>query len=156
MSISRYFKPAHISANFIAPLVGYTSSAAIIFQAVNSTGASDAMVTSWFWALGLGMGLSTMGLSLFFKQPILTAWSTPGTAILAGVSMAEAIGAFILCSLLITLVGLSGWFDRIMAVLPQSIGATMLAGVLLPFAMHMMLSLESQMALVLCMILSFL
>lgn len=159
MNIRRYFRPAHISAGFIAPLVGYTSSAAIIFQAVNSTGASDAMVTSWFWALGIGMGFSTMGLSLFFKQPILTAWSTPGAAILvtslAGVSMAEAVGAFVLCSLLITLVGLSGWFDRIMTVLPQSIGAAMLAGVLLPFAMHMVLSLESQLTLVLIMMVSF-
>jgi benzoate membrane transport protein len=69
--LNRYFNPAHISAGFIAPLVGYTSSAAIIFQAVNSTGASDAIVTSWFWALGVGMGLSTIGLSLFYKQPIL-------------------------------------------------------------------------------------
>jgi benzoate membrane transport protein len=160
MAISRYFIPAHMSAGFIAPLVGYTSSAAIIFQAANSTGASDAMVTSWFWALGLGMGLSTIGLSLFFKQPILTAWSTPGAAILvtslAGVPMAEAIGAFLLCSVLLTLVGLSGWFDRLMLLLPQSIAAAMLAGVLLPFAMHMIMSLESQLALALTMIMTFL
>ena len=159
MSVGRFFVPAHISAGFIAPLVGYTSSAAIIFQAANSTGANDAMVTSWFWALGLGMGLSTIGLSLFFKQPILTAWSTPGAAILvtslAGVPMAEAIGAFLLCSVLLTLVGLSGWFDRLMAFMPQSIAAAMLAGVLLPFAMHMIMSLESQLALVLTMIMTF-
>lgn len=159
MSLGRFFVPAHISAGFIAPLVGYTSSAAIIFQAANSTGANDAMITSWFWALGLGMGLSTIGLSLFFKQPILTAWSTPGAAILvtslAGVPMAEAIGAFLLCSVLLTLVGLSGWFDRLMAFMPQSIAAAMLAGVLLPFAMHMIMSLESQLVLVLMMIMTF-
>ena len=159
MSVGHFFVPAHISAGFIAPLVGYTSSAAIIFQAANSTGANDAMITSWFWALGLGMGLSTIGLSLFFKQPILTAWSTPGAAILvtslAGVPLAEAIGAFLLCSVLLTLVGLSGWFDRLMAFMPQSIAAAMLAGVLLPFAMHMIMSLESQLALVLTMIMTF-
>ena len=157
--LNRYFNPAHISAGFIAPLVGYTSSAAIIFQAVNSTGASDAIVTSWFWALGVGMGLSTIGLSLFYKQPILTAWSTPGAAILvtslAGVPLAEAIGAFIVCSVLITLLGLSGWFDRIMSYLPQSIAAAMLAGVLLPFAIHMIMSLETQFALVLTMMVAF-
>ena len=159
MSLGRFFVPAHISAGFIAPLVGYTSSAAIIFQAANSTGANDAMITSWFWALGLGMGLSTIGLSLFFKQPILTAWSTPGAAILvtslAGVPMAEAIGAFLLCSVLLTLVGLSGWFDRLIAFMPQSIAAAMLAGVLLPFAMHMIMSLESQLVLVFTMIMTF-
>jgi len=159
MSVQRYFNPAHMSAGFIAPLVGYTSSAAIIFQAAHSVGASDALISSWFWALGIGMGLSTLGLSLFYKQPILTAWSTPGAAILvtslAGVPMNEAIGAFILCSVLITLVGLSGWFDRLMAYLPKSIAAAMLAGVLLPFAMNMLLSLQSELGLVLAMILAF-
>ena len=159
MELSRWFNPAHISAGFIAPLVGYTSSAAIIFQAANSAGADDSMVTSWFWALGVGMGLSTLGLSWFYKQPILTAWSTPGAAILvtslAGVPLAEAVGAFILCSVLITLVGISGWFDRIMAYLPQSIAAAMLAGVLMPFAIHMIMSLETQLTLVLSMMLAF-
>jgi len=159
VALQRLFNPAHISAGFIAPLVGYTSSAAIIFQAAHSVGATDAQISSWFWALGIGMGLSTLGLSWFYKQPILTAWSTPGAAILvtslSGVSMAEAIGAFVLCSILITLVGLSGWFDRLMSYLPKSIAAAMLAGVLLPFAMHMLLSLESDMALVLGMILSY-
>jgi benzoate membrane transport protein len=159
MSVQRYFNPAHMSAGFIAPLVGYTSSAAIIFQAAHSVGASDALISSWFWALGIGMGFSTLGLSLFYKQPILTAWSTPGAAILvtslAGVPMNEAIGAFILCSGLITLVGLSGWFDRLMGYLPKSIAAAMLAGVLLPFAMNMLLSLQSELGLVLAMILAF-
>jgi len=159
MRVQRYFNPAHMSAGFIAPLVGYTSSAAIIFQAAHSVGASDALISSWFWALGIGMGFSTLGLSLFYKQPILTAWSTPGAAILvtslAGVPMNEAIGAFILCSVLITLVGLSGWFDRLMGYLPKSIAAAMLAGVLLPFAMNMLLSLQSELGLVLAMILAF-
>lgn len=118
------------------------------------------MVTSWFWALGLGMGLSTIGLSWFYKQPILTAWSTPGAAILvtslAGVPLAEATGAFVLCSILITLVGLSGWFDRLMSLIPQSIAGAMLAGVLIPFAIHMIMSLETELALVLSMMVAFL
>ena len=159
MGINHWFKPAHISAGFIAPLVGYTSSAAIIFQAANSAGADDAMVTSWFWALGVGMGLSTLGLSWFYKQPILTAWSTPGAAILvtslAGVPFAEAIGAFVACSVLITLVGITGWFDRIMSYLPKSIAAAMLAGILMPFAIHMILSLQTQLTLVLLMMVAF-
>ena len=159
MSIQRFFNLSYISAGFIAPLVGYTSSAAIVFQAAHSVGATDAQISSWFWALGVGMGLSTLGLSWFYKQPILTAWSTPGAAILvtslAGVSMGEAIGAFVTCSILITLVGISGWFDRIMSYLPKSIAAAMLAGVLLPFAMNMLLALELEMGLVLSMMLSF-
>ncbi len=160
MGAIRWFNPAHISAGFIAPLIGYTSSAAIIFQAANSAGANDAMVTSWFWALGIGMGVSTLALSWFYKQPILTAWSTPGAAILvtslAGVPFAEAIGAFVVCSVLIILVGITGWFDRVMSFLPKSIAAAMLAGVLMPFTVHMILSLESQLTLVLLMMVTFL
>ena len=55
------------------------------------------------------MGLTTLGLSLRYRMPILTAWSTPGAALLItslnGASMSEAIGAFLLSSLLITLCG---------------------------------------------------
>ena len=159
MSINHWFNPAHISAGFIASLVGYTSSAAIIFQTANSAGVNDAMVTSWFWALGVGMGLSTLGLSWFYKQPILTAWSTLGATILvtilAGVPFAEAIGAFVACSVLITLVGITGWFDRIMSYLPKSIAAAMLAGILMPFAIHMILSSQTQLTLVLLMMVAF-
>ncbi len=87
-----------ISAGFIAVLVGYTGSAAIIFQAAISAGADEAIITSWMCVLGIAMGLTSIGLSLYYRAPILTAWSTPGAAILVtslgGFSMAEAIGAF--------------------------------------------------------------
>jgi benzoate membrane transport protein len=57
-------------------------------------------------ALGLGMGLTSIALSLRFRVPVLTAWSTPGAAMLitsaAGVSMPEAIGAFLVSAALIT------------------------------------------------------
>ncbi|MEM6986127.1 MAG: benzoate/H(+) symporter BenE family transporter, partial [Pseudomonadota bacterium] len=126
------FHLSHIAAGFIAVLVGYTGSAAIIFQAANTLGADNALVASWFWALGLGMGLSCITLSLYFRQPILTAWSTPGAALLvtslAGVSIEEAVGAFFLCSALITLTGLTGIFDRLMRLLPPGLAAAMLAG----------------------------
>ena len=72
-----WFAPAPISAGFIAVLVGYTSSAAIVFQAAHAAGASAAQIASWLLVLGLGMGLTCIGLSLYFRSPILTAWSTP-------------------------------------------------------------------------------
>jgi benzoate membrane transport protein len=100
---------SHLSAGFIAVLVGYTSSAAIVFQAAHAAGATPAEISSWLWALGLGMGLTCIGLSLYFKEPILTAWSTPGAALLitglAGLSMSEAIGIFLFnscCALALT------------------------------------------------------
>ena len=100
-----------IVAGFVTVLVGFTSSAVIVFQAASALHASAAEVASWMWALGLGMGVTCIGLSLRYRMPVVTAWSTPGAAMLitsaAGVSMPQAIGAFLVCAALITLAGFS-------------------------------------------------
>lgn len=128
---------AHVSAGLIAVLVGYTSSAAIVFQAAHSAGATPPQIASWLWALGLGMGVTCIGLSLRYRTPVLTAWSTPGAALLAtsltGVPMNEAIGAFLFASALMTAVGISGAFDRLARLVPKALAAAMLAGILLRF-----------------------
>lgn len=146
------FHLSHIAAGFIAVLVGYTGSAAIIFQAANTLGADSALVASWFWALGVGMGLSCITLSLVYRQPILTAWSTPGAALLvtslAGVSIEEAVGAFLLCSALLTLTGLTGVFDRLVRLLPPGLAPAMLAGVLFQFGTEAMAAFGSNAAIV--------
>lgn len=151
---------AHISAGFMVVLVGYSSSAAIVFQAAQAAGASPEEVTSWLWALGVGMGLSSLGLSLLLKKPVLTAWSTPGAALLVtslnGLSQAEAIGAFLICSLLITLCGVTGWFDRLMRWIPAPLASAMLSGVLLSFGMGVFVAMEQQFILAGGMLLGFL
>ncbi|MBP6018726.1 MAG: benzoate/H(+) symporter BenE family transporter [Burkholderiaceae bacterium] len=158
-SIKNHLKISHISAGFIAVLVGYSSSVAIIFQAANAAGATPAELGSWMWALGIGMGISCIGLSLAYKEPILTAWSTPGAALLvtslSGLSMGQAIGAFLFCSLLITLSGITGWFQRIMQFMPRSIAAAMLAGILVRFGMDVFSAMESQLGMVLLMFATF-
>ncbi|WP_286240041.1 benzoate/H(+) symporter BenE family transporter [Neptuniibacter halophilus] len=145
---SGLFNLSHLSAGFVAVLVGYTSSAVIIFQAAAAAGASAEEISSWLWALGIGMGLTSAGLSLYFRTPILTAWSTPGAALLvtglSGVSLAEAIGIFIFSSALIALCGAAGWFDRLMRHVPASLAGAMLAGVLLPFGMALFTSMQTQ------------
>ena len=151
---------SHISAGFVAVLVGYTSSAVIIFQAAAAAGADVAQISSWLWALGIGMGLTSMGLSFFYKTPILTAWSTPGAALLvtglSGVSINEAIGIFIACSGLITLCGVTGLFQKIMLHVPKSLASAMLAGVLLQFGMNTFVALSSQLLMVGAMLVTFL
>ncbi len=127
-----------VMAGFVAVLVGYTSSVVIIFAAAQALGASAAQTASWMLALGIGMGLTTLGLSLWTRQPVLTAWSTPGAALLAGtsgVAMADAIGAFVLCGALILLAGVTRGFERAMDRIPQAIAAALLAGVLARFAL---------------------
>ncbi|GDY24662.1 benzoate transporter [Agarivorans sp. Toyoura001] len=151
-----WFVASRVSAGFIVVLVGYTSSAVIVFQAAAAAGASEQQISSWLWALGVGMGLSSIGLSWYSKKPILTAWSTPGAALLVtslqGLSINEAIGAFLFSSLLITLSGLSGFIDKLIRWIPQSLASAMLAGVLLQFSLQLFSALESQLILVVAMI----
>ncbi|WP_279496987.1 benzoate/H(+) symporter BenE family transporter [Aeromonas veronii] len=135
------FALPHLVAGFIAVMVGYTSSVILIIQAATAAGADTAQVASWLWTLGIGMGVSCIGLSLYYRIPILTAWSTPGAALLittlGNFTLAEAIGAFLISSLLITLCGISGWFDRLMKHIPAPLAAAMLAGVLLKFGLDL-------------------
>ncbi|MCF5893490.1 benzoate/H(+) symporter BenE family transporter [Aeromonas veronii] len=135
------FALPHLVAGFIAVMVGYTSSVILIIQAATAAGADTAQVASWLWTLGIGMGVSCIGLSLYYRIPILTAWSTPGAALLittlGNFTLAEAIGAFVISSLLITLCGISGWFDRLMKHIPAPLAASMLAGVLLRFGLDL-------------------
>ena len=156
----RWLSLSHLSAGFIAVLVGYTSSAAIVFQAAAAAGATPAEISSWLWALGIGMGATCIGLSLYFKSPVLTAWSTPGAALLitglAGLPMSEAIGIFLFNSLLITIAGFSGWFERLMRHVPKTLAAAMLAGVLLRFGLDVFVVLPTQGLLVGLMVVSYL
>ena len=149
-----------VVAGFVAVLVGFTSSVVIVFQAAEALGATPAQTTSWLWALGLGIGLTSAGLSLWFRQPVLTAWSTPGAALLVtagvGVPMDQALGAFVVCAALITLAGASGWFARMMDRIPQPLAAALLAGVLVRFAFDAFLALRSAPLLVTAMALAYL
>ncbi|WP_336665836.1 benzoate/H(+) symporter BenE family transporter [Enterobacter mori] len=139
MRLSTYLFPA-VLAGFVAVLVGYASSAAIIWQAAAAAGANAHQIAGWMTALGIGMGLSTLALSWWYKAPVLTAWSTPGAALLAtslnGVTVAETIGIFIFANALILLCGLTGLFARLMKLIPHSLAAAMLAGVLLRFGLQ--------------------
>lgn len=156
----RFFSPSYISAGFVAVLVGYAGAGAIVFQAANAAGATPDQISSWLWAVGIGMGVSSIGLTLFYRQPILIAWSTPGAALLAtslpGVPMGDAIGAFIFSSLLLTLCGVTGLFQKIMAFVPQSLASALLAAVLLRFGLDAFVALEEDVVMVGAMVAVFL
>jgi benzoate membrane transport protein len=149
-----------VVAGFVAVLVGFTSSVVIVFQAADALGATPAQTVSWVWALGLGMGLTSLGLSLHYRQPVLTAWSTPGAALLVtagvGVGMDQAVGAFIVCALLIIAAGASGLFARLMNRIPQALAAALLAGVLARFAFDAFTALQSEFSLVALMLVAYL
>jgi benzoate membrane transport protein len=149
----RFFKDLSLSAviaGFVTVLVGFTSSAIIVVQGARAVGATPAQIASWMWALGIGMALTSILLSLRYRVPVVTAWSTPGAAMLitgaAGVSIGEATGAFLVSAALITVCGFSGWFERAINRIPVSIASGMLAGVLLRFGLDVFVAMKSQFA----------
>jgi benzoate membrane transport protein len=150
------------TAGFVAVLVGFTSSVAIVFQAAQAFGATPEQITSWMWALGLGMGLCSAIPSLILKQPVMVAWSTPGAAVLAsaglagGFSMAQAVGAFMVCAVLIVLAGATGWFERVMNRIPVAIASALLAGVLARFGLQAFAAAHDALLLVVLMLLTYL
>lgn len=160
MPILKDFSISTLVAGFVTVLVGFTSSGVLIFQAAQSLGASPAEIASWIWALGLGMGLTTLGLSLYYRMPIVTAWSTTGAALLigssSGLSLAEAVGGFIISAVLMILTGFSGVFERTMRKIPISLASAMLAGVLLQFGMNVFVAMQTQLAMVLGMFILYL
>lgn len=141
-----------VLSGFVAVLVGYASSAAIIWQAALAAGATTGQIAGWMTALGLAMGVSTLALTLWYRAPVLTAWSTPGAALLVtglqGVSIQDAIGVFIVANALIVLCGITGLFARLMKIIPHSLASAMLAGILLRFGLQAFNSLNRE--LILC------
>ena len=151
MSLLKDLSVSAIVAGFVTVLVGFTSSAVIVFQGASAAGAGPAEIASWMWALGIGMGLTCILLSLRYRVPVVTAWSTPGAAMLitgaAGVTLGEATGAFLISAALIVVCGFSGLFERMIRRIPVSIASGMLAGVLLRFGMDAFVAMKTQFAL---------
>lgn len=140
-----------VLSGFVAVLVGYASSAAIIWQAAIAAGATTGQIAGWMTALGIAMGVSTLALSVWYRAPILTAWSTPGAALLVtglqGVTIQDAIGVFIVANALIVLCGVTGLFARLMQIIPHSLASAMLAGILLRFGLQAFNSLNNELLL---------
>jgi len=161
----RFFRDLSLSAataGFVAVLVGFTSSVALVFQAAQSLSATPEQLTSWMWALGLGMGLCTAIPSLWLRRPVMVAWSTPGAAVVAtaalagGLTMAEAVGAFLASGALIVLVGATGWFERMMDRIPMALASALLAGVLARFGLQALGAATTDLPLVLAMLVAYL
>lgn len=141
------FSIAAVFAGFITFLIGISVSAVLVIQAAQILGATPEQITSWFWALGLGIGLSGFILSWKFKYPVATSWSTAGLALIlatgSGYSLYEAIGAFLICGLLTAILGFSGIFQKVLTYIPQSLTSAMLAGVLLKFGIALFASMQN-------------
>ncbi|WP_273824128.1 MULTISPECIES: benzoate/H(+) symporter BenE family transporter [Pseudomonas] len=152
--------PSAVVAGFIAMMTGYTSSLVLMFQAGQAAGLSAGQISSWIWALSIGMALCSIGLSLRYRTPVTVAWSTPGAALLitslSGVTYGEAIGAYITCAVLVTICGLTGSFERLVRRLPASLAAALLAGILFKIGSEIFVAAQHRTGLVLGMFFTYL
>lgn len=149
-----------IIVGLIATMVSYAGPLLIVFQAAKSAGLSDALLSSWIWAISIGSGLTAIILSIWFKTPVITAWSTPGAVLLVSsltvYPYTDAIGAYLFSAVVITILGVSGLFSTLMKYVPQSITTAMLAGILLAFGVEVFVSMQHLPALALPMIFCYL
>lgn len=154
------FSLSAVVAGFIATIISYAGPLVIIFQAAEAGGLPRDILSSWVWTVSIGSGVLGIVLSLRYRVPIIIAWSAPGSALLVSmlpdISLNEAVGAYLVSSLIVLLVGLSGAFDRIIRKLPAAISAAMLAGILFRFGTGLFVAVKDQPGLVLAMFTTYL
>jgi benzoate membrane transport protein len=147
-------------AGFLAVLISYAGPLVIVFKAANLANLSTELISSWIWAISIGSGLSGLWLSWRLKTPVITAWSTPGAALLVvmlpGMSFPEAVGAYVVSALAITIIGATGLFDKLIERIPRGIAAAMLVGILFRFGTEVFTSIGASPWLVLAMLATFL
>jgi benzoate membrane transport protein len=144
-----------VSAAVVAALVGYGSTIALVLAAAAAVSATPEQTISWVLAVCFAKAAGSAFLSWWHRVPVVLAWSTPGAALIAatsGITMAEAVGAFVLVGVLITATGAIRPLGTLISRIPDGIAAGMLAGVLLPFCLKGAVAAEASPMLVLPMI----
>lgn len=126
-----------VVAGLISVIVNYGGTFILVFQAAKVAGLSPALTASWVWSVSIGVGLTGLFLSWRYREPIITAWSTPAAAFLvtalATTPYAEAIGAYMISAAAFVVLGLSGYFEKVIRLIPPAIASGLLAGILLQF-----------------------
>ncbi|NYT65406.1 benzoate/H(+) symporter BenE family transporter [Alcaligenaceae bacterium] len=126
-----------VVAGLISVIVNYGGTFILVFQAAKVAGLSPELTASWVWSISIGVGVTGIFLSWVSREPIITAWSTPAAAFLvtalATTPYAEAIGAYLISAAAFVALGLSGWFERVIRLVPPGVAAGLLAGILLQF-----------------------
>lgn len=137
--LGKSFSLSALTAGFVAVAISYAGPMLVVLQAAQSAGLSAERTTSWVWSLAVASGVTSMLLSLLTRQPIMVAWSSPGAALLltalGNYDYSDAIGAYVVAAMLALIVGVTGWFGRLLAIVPKPVMAAVLAGVLLPFVL---------------------
>ncbi|MFJ1803480.1 benzoate/H(+) symporter BenE family transporter [Streptomyces sp. NPDC088180] len=135
-----------VLAGLITVVVSCSGPLLVVLAAASAGHLTDEQTASWVWAACVGSGVTCAALSWWTRMPVITAFSTPGAAVLVGslgdYTYPQAIGAFLVSGLLMALVGLTGVFGRVMRRVPPGIVAAMLAGVLFSFGVDLFSALD--------------
>lgn len=149
-----------VIAGFVAMVIGFASTIALIYQMVINLGGDASLAASWLLALGLSIGVTSISLSLYYRMPILIAWSTPGAALLIinvqGVSFNEAIAGFMFSATLTFICGISGVFEKLLNKIPYQLATAMLAGILINFGIDVFNHMNNEPVLILAMFIVYL
>ncbi|TPK89802.1 benzoate/H(+) symporter BenE family transporter [Mesorhizobium sp. B2-4-17] len=124
---------------FVAAIVGFGGTLAIVIAAAKAVGATQVQTASWVTTICLAMAIESLWLSWRTKMPVITAWSTPGLALMAassGFSIGEAVAAFIVTGILLTATGLFRPLTQLISRIPPSVASGMLAGIVVTFALN--------------------
>ncbi|MNH82670.1 Inner membrane protein YdcO [compost metagenome] len=147
-------------AGFLAVLISYSGPLIIFFQAAQRAHVSTDMMVSWIWGISIGAAVSGIYLSIKYKTPVITAWSAPGTALLVTlfphISLNEAVAAYITSAVVIFLIGITGYFDKLLKWIPQDVAAGMMAGILFQFGIGLFTASDSMPFIVFSMLIVFL
>ncbi|MCU4331267.1 benzoate/H(+) symporter BenE [Acinetobacter pittii] len=147
-------------AGFLAVLISYSGPLIIFFQAAQRAHVSTDMMVSWIWGISIGAAVSGIYLSIKYKTPVITAWTAPGTALLVtlfpNVSLNEAVAAYITSAIVIFLIGVTGYFDKLLKWIPQDVAAGMMAGILFQFGIGLFTASDSMPFIVFSMLIVFL
>ncbi|EXH12151.1 benzoate/H(+) symporter BenE [Acinetobacter sp. 1245593] len=147
-------------AGFLAVLISYSGPLIIFFQAAQRAHVSTDMMVSWIWGISIGAAVSGIYLSIKYKTPVITAWSAPGTVLLVtlfpNISLNEAVAAYITSAIVIFLIGITGYFDKLLKWIPQDVAAGMMAGILFQFGINLFTASDSMPFIVFSMLIVFL
>jgi len=145
-SVFAGYRPSLMITAIIVALVGIGGTVAVVIAAAQAVGATQAQTASWIAGLGLGITINSSLLSFYFKKPVTAAWSSPGAAVIAatsGISLPEAVGAFLFCAALLMLTALIRPLRRLVSAIPMPLANALLAGVLFGFVVRVFPALSS-------------
>ncbi len=127
-----------VSNGVVGFIFAATGPVALVFAAAAKGGLGEAGLAAWLFGGFLLNGLMSIGLSLYYRQPLVLLWTIPGIVLvgqaLTHLSLPEIVGAYLATGLLMLVLGLTGVVGRIMNAIPMPVVMGMVAGVFVQFS----------------------